>query len=90
MKNLWNKNLRNFLDFSLIIIAVMLMLAMGDAFSCPNKGIERLPTHLVKPYCDCYRKIVLEPRFIIPGHERAELVCGGKAWDMAYKQSKGK
>ena len=36
------------------------------------------------------KSIVLEPRWVIPGRERAELVCGGKAWDTAYKQSKGK
>ena len=35
------------------------------------------------------KSIVLEPRWVIPGRERAELVCGGKAWDTAYKQSKG-
>ena len=32
------------------------------------------------------KSIVLEPRWVIPGRERAELVCGGKAWDTAYKQ----
>ena len=42
--------MRNFLDYSLIAIAVILMLAMTDIFACPNKGIEKLPEHLVKPY----------------------------------------
>ena len=81
--------MRDFLDYSLIVIAVILMLVMTDIFACPSKGIEKLPTHLVQPYCDCYHKIVLEPRWVIPGRERAELVCGGRAWDIAYKQSKG-
>lgn len=81
--------MRDFLDMALIAIAVILMIAMTDVFACPNKGIEKLPPHLVQPYCDCYHKIVLEPRWVIPGRERAELVCGGKVWDTAYKQAKG-
>jgi hypothetical protein len=72
------------------LIILILLIIPSHVHACPNKGVEKLPPHLVQPYCDCYHKIVLEPRWIIPGRERAELVCGGKAWDTAYKQSKGK
>ena len=82
--------MRNFLDYSLIAIAVILMLAMTDLFACPHKGVEKLPDHLVKPYCECYHRIMLEPRWVMPGRERAELICGGQAWDKAYRESRGK
>ena len=82
--------MRNFLDYSLIIIAVIFMLAMTDLFACPNKGVEKLPEHLVKPYCECYHRIMLEPMWVMPGRERAELICGGQAWDRAYRESRGK
>lgn len=82
--------MRNFLDYSLIAIAVILIFAMTDLFACPNKGVEKLPDHLVKPYCECYYRIMLEPMWVMPGRERAELICGGQAWDKAYRESRGK
>lgn len=69
-----------------VVIAVFLMVT--TVFACPMEPVKALPTHLISKYCSCYSKTILEPYNGMRGHERSQLVCAGRAWDTAHKESK--
>ena len=73
------------IDICFILIAMILM--MSIVYACPEKPVQRLPAHLFKDYCSCYQRIFLTSHSLVPRAEHAELICAGRAWDRAHKES---
>ena len=58
-----------------------------SAMACPLRPVDKLPSHLFDGYCSCYKKTIYSGRTILLASEQAELLCAGKAWDLAHKES---